>query len=502
MRESMNIVGEKLDLFAAKADVLVLPVFGGEGLDTSTLVERLPESSRKSAARSLKTSEFAGKPGESVVIELHDSRAHYVVLIGLGDAADATLETAREMIGTAVATTRRLGGLSLAVEMPIGEEGDAADIAEAMVIAAQLADYAFDTYKAKNGKRRMKEMTLCIAQGRDVLRVRKAVERGNAIAAGVNIARDLVNMPAQIMNPAALAEAAERIAKEGGKNITLKVLEREECEALGMGAYLAVAQGADHPPKFIHLSYVPERATRKRLAVIGKGVTFDSGGLSLKPADSMMTMKCDMAGAAAVLGLFTVIGQLQPRIEIHGIIAATENMPSGKAIRPGDIVKASNGTTIEILNTDAEGRLTLADALTYAKQLEPTAMVDLATLTGACMVGLGEEITAAMGNDDNLVANILESADDAGEKMWKLPLEKRYRSLIESEVADLRNTAATRYGGSITAGLFLQEFVDDLPWTHLDIAGPAFAERPLSSYLGKGGTGHGVRTLVELIDRM
>lgn len=502
MRESMNIVGEKLDLFAAKADVLVLPVFGGEGFDVTALVERLPESSRKSANRSLKASEFAAKPGESVAVELHDSRAHYIVFMGLGEAKDATLETAREMVGAAVAITRKLGGLSLAVEMPMGEEGDVADIAEAMVIAAQLADYAFDTYKAKNGKRRMKEMTLCIAQGRDVLRVRKAVERGNAIAAGVNIARDLVNMPAQIMTPAALAEAAERIAKEGGKNISLKVLEREDCEALGMGAYLAVAQGAEHPPKFIHLSYMPERATRKRLAVIGKGVTFDSGGLSLKPADSMMTMKCDMAGAAAVLGLFTVIGQLQPRIEIHGIIAATENMPSGKAIRPGDIVKASNGTTIEILNTDAEGRLTLADALTYAKQLEPTAMIDLATLTGACMVGLGEEITAAMGNNDELVASILESADDAGEKMWKLPLEKRYRPLIESEVADLRNIATARYGGSITAGLFLQEFVDDLPWTHLDIAGPAFAERPLSSYLGKGGTGHGVRTLVELFDRL
>lgn len=502
MDKRMNIVGEKLDLFAAKADVLILPVFGGEDFDSASIIERLPESSRKSAARSLKNSEFAAKAGETVTIEMHDGRAHYVVLIGLGGIEDASLETAREMVGTAVATTRRLGGLSLAVEMPVEEDGDAADIAEAMVVAAQLADYAFDTYKAKNGKRRMKEMTLCIAQGRDVLRVRKAVERGNAIAAGVNIARDLVNMPAQIMTPAAVAEAAERIAKEGGKNISLKVLEREECEELGMGAYLAVAQGADHPPKFIHLSYIPERGTKKRLVVVGKGVTFDSGGLSLKPADSMMTMKCDMAGAAAVLGLFTVIGQLQPRIEVHGIIAATENMPSGKAIRPGDIVKASNGTTIEILNTDAEGRLTLADALTYAKKLEPTAMVDLATLTGACMVGLGEEISAAMGNRDDFVASILESADDAGEKMWKLPLEKRYRPLIESDVADLRNIATTRYGGSITAGLFLQEFVDDLPWAHLDIAGPAFAEHPLSSYLGKGGTGHGVRTLVELIDRV
>lgn len=502
MEQIMNILGEKMDLFSAKADVLVMPVFGGEVAAIESVIARLPEGIRKSAARSIKANEFTGKPGEYVAIDVHDSPYHHVIIIGLGSMADATLESAREMIGGAIACTRRLGGRSLAVEIPVSDDGDVADVAEAMVVAAQLADYAFDTYKEKNGKKRMKEMTLVIREGRDVLRVRKAVERGCAIAGGVTVARDLVNMPAQVMTPSALAEAAERIVKEAGKNFSLKVLNRDECEELGMGAYLAVGLGSEEPMKFLHLTYTPERSSKKRLAVIGKGVTFDSGGLSLKPGDGMMTMKCDMAGAAAVLGLFTVLGQLQPRCEVHGIVAAVENMPSGKAIRPGDIVKASNGKTIEILNTDAEGRLTLADALTYAKKLEPTAMIDLATLTGACLVALGEEITGLMSNNDELAQSVIDAAEDAGEKVWRMPLEKRYKSLIESDVADLRNIPTNRYGGSLTAGLFLEEFVDNLPWVHLDIAGPAFAEKPMASYLGKGGTGHGVRTLVELVERM
>lgn len=497
---TMNILGEKVDLFTAKADLLVLPVFGGESFAVESVVSRLPEAARKSAARQMKTMEFVAKPNEAILVELAHGHSHAVVIIGLGNPEDATLETAREMVGVAVQCARRIGAKSIAVEIPVSDDGDVADVAEAMVVGAQLADYAFDAYKAKNGAKRLKDMTLCIPQGRDVLRVRKAVEHGNAVASGVNIARDLVNMPAKVMTPSALAEAAERIAKEGGKNISLKVLEREECEALGMGAYLAVDDGSETPLKFIHLTYTPERATRKRLVVVGKGVTFDSGGLSLKPADGMMTMKCDMAGAASVLGLFSVIGQLQPRVEVHGIIAAVENMPSGKAIRPGDIVKSSNGKTIEILNTDAEGRLTLADALTYAVKLEPTAVVDIATLTGACMVALGEEISGVMSNNDELADLVLAAAGDAGEKMWRMPLEKRYRGMIESDIADLRNIPTSRYGSSLTAGLFLEEFVNGLPWVHLDIAGPAFVEKPISSYLGKGGTGHGVRTLVELLE--
>ncbi|MEK9155049.1 MAG: leucyl aminopeptidase [Patescibacteria group bacterium] len=426
---------------------------------------------------------------------------HAVLFVGLGDGADLSLEAIREMTGHAVAAARRLGAKVLTIKVPTFDN-DVAAVVEGMVVAAHLADYAFDTYKKANGAKRLKDFTLVLENGRDLLKARKAVERGNAIASGVSIARDLVNMPAHVMTPSALAEAAERIAKEGGRTMKLKVLDKDACEKLGMGAYLAVSLGADNPPKFIHLSYKPERPTKKRLVVVGKGVTFDSGGLSLKPADAMMTMKCDMAGAAAVLGFFSALAQLRPRVEVHGIVAATENMPSGKAIRPGDVVKASNGKTIEILNTDAEGRLTLADALTYAKKLEPTAMVDLATLTGACVVALGEEITGLMSNNDDLAGAILSAAGRAGEKMWRMPLEKRYRSLVESDIADLRNIATTRYGGSLTAGLFLEEFVDGLPWAHLDIAGPAFAEKPMASYIGKGGTGHGVRTLVELVEGM
>lgn len=495
----MNIIGEKIDLLNAKADLLVCMVFGGSEYSLDAVLNLCPEAVKKTIARQAKLSDFQAKSNETLVVDLPQGHAASLAIIGLGASQEATLETAREAVGTAVSLARRMNAKSLAMNIPVSEDGDVSHVAEAMVVSALLADYAFDTYKPKNGAKRLKEMTLCIAQSKDVLRVRKAVERGTAIATGVNLARDLVNMPAHVITPTALVETAERIVKESGKTMSLKVLEREECEALGMGAYLAVAQGADHPPKFLHLTYIPERSTRKRLAVVGKGVTFDSGGLSLKPADGMMTMKCDMAGAAAVLGLFTAIGQLQPRVEVHGIIAATENMPSGKAIHPGDIVKASNGKTIEILNTDAEGRLTLADALTYAVKLEPTAMVDLATLTGACVVALGEEITGLMSNNDELADSVLIAAGDAGERMWRMPLEKKYKSMIESDIADLRNIGTARHAGSLTAGLFLQEFVENVPWVHLDIAGPAFFEKSSTPYLGKGGTGHGVRTLVELL---
>lgn len=501
MKKIMNILGEKGDIFSTNTDVAIIPVVGGKERIEASVVQTLPAHLRLVTERVLHNASFTGKLGEYVLIQnpqAHGPQTFFI--IGLGEGT-VTLEKTREVIGVAVGLTRKIGAQTMAIavqtwEMPFS------DVVEAMVVAAHCADYVFDTYKKSNSDKKITDFTLVLENGRDVLRARKAVERGEAIASGVTIARDLVNMPAHVMTPSALAEAAEHIAKEGGKSMKVKILDREECEKLGMGAYLAVALGADNPPKFIHLSYKPERPTKKRLVVVGKGVTFDSGGLSLKPADAMMTMKCDMAGAAAVLGLFTALAQLRPRVEVHGIVAATENMPSGKAIRPGDIVKASNGKTIEILNTDAEGRLTLADALTYAKRLSPTAMIDLATLTGACLVALGEEITGLMSNNDTLANAVLDAADRAGEKMWRMPLEKRYRSLIDSDVADLRNIPTSRYGGSLTAGLFLEEFVDGLPWVHLDLAGPAFAERPMASYLGKGGTGHGVRTLVELVESM
>lgn len=499
----MHINVERGELLGSVADLAALPVWQ-DGFELADVAQSVPETLRKAFMRQAKAIGFTGAFGQAVAVAGGAETHGTLLVLGLGLKADFGLESAREWTGLVVARARTMAAKTIALPLP-GVDGDDVDVralAEATVVALELADYTFDTFKKSLSEKRLKTATLVVAHGRDVNRVRKGVARAVAIVGGVSVARDLVNMPAQSMTPDHLAEAAERIAKAGGKQIKVKILDREQCTKLGMGAYLAVALGSDNPPKFIHLTYKPTRPTKKSVAIVGKGVTFDSGGLSLKPADGMMTMKCDMAGAASVLGLFATLAALQPRVEVHGIIAAVENMPSGKAIRPGDIVKASNGKTIEILNTDAEGRLTLADALHYAVGLDVDAVIDLATLTGACVVALGEEITGLMSNDDELAEKLLESAQDAGEKMWEMPLEKRYRSLIDSEIADLRNIPTSRYGGSLTAGLFLQEFVNEVPWAHLDIAGPAFAEKPMASYIGKGGTGHGVRTLVEYLERM
>jgi leucyl aminopeptidase len=294
-----------------------------------------------------------------------------------------------------------------------------------------------------------------------------------------------------------LVNSAKEIAK-GKKDLKVRVYDKEQLEKMGAGGLLAVNQGSDHEPYLVHMVYKPEGNIKKKIAIVGKAVTFDSGGLSLKPAEYMMSMKCDMGGSAALLGLFSVIDNINPQVEVHGIFGAVENMPSGKAIRPGDVIKALNGKTIEILNTDAEGRVTLADTLSFAVKKKPDLIIDLATLTGACVVALGEEISGVMSNNPELANKILIAAASAGEKMWELPLEKNYKKLLKSDIADLKNIGG-RYGGALTAGLFLEEFVDKTPWAHLDIAGPAYAERPINSYEKKGATGHGVRTLIEFI---
>jgi leucyl aminopeptidase len=280
------------------------------------------------------------------------------------------------------------------------------------------------------------------------------------------------------------------------------VLEQADCAKLAMGAYLGVAQGSQEPPKFIHLRYAPARRPRRRVAVVGKGITFDSGGLDLKPADGMLRMKDDRSGAAAVLGIFQALPQLKLPIEVHGLIAATENMPSGTAQRPGDIVRAMNGLTIEIGNTDAEGRLTLADALAYAAQeTKPDEMIDMATLTGAVVIALGQGISGVFASDDGLARRVLAAAETAGERMWRLPLHEEYKDGIKSDVADLNNVSSQRGGGAIVAGLFMRDFTAGIPWAHLDIAGTAFTEREHA--LGpKGATGAAVRTVLSYLSAL
>jgi leucyl aminopeptidase len=314
----------------------------------------------------------------------------------------------------------------------------------------------------------------------------------------VELARELVAAPPNVVTPQALADTAAAIAQ--AFNLELKVLERADCEALGMGSYLAVAQGSDLPPKFIHLTYRPTGPVTRRLALVGKGLTFDSGGYNLKTAGSQIEMmKYDMGGSGAVLGAMRAIAELKPAgLEVHMIVAACDNMISGGAIHPGAIVTASNGKTIEINNTDAEGRLTLADALVYARKLEPDAVVDLATLTGACLIALGEEIAGLWSPNDGLAAALVGAAEQGGEALWRMPLRPSYREGLKSGLADMKNTGP-RPGGSITAALFLQDFVgQDIPWAHLDIAGTVWSDKGRGMDPA-GATGFGVRTLVNWV---
>ena len=318
------------------------------------------------------------------------------------------------------------------------------------------------------------------------------------VCAGVELARELVAAPPNSVTPSELANTAEALAKDHG--LELKVLERSDCEAKGMGSFLSVCQGSDMDPKFIHLTYRPSDAVHKRLVLVGKGLTFDSGGYNLKVGAAQIDMmKFDMGGSAAVFGAMRAIAELQPAgVEVHMLVASCENMINGSAVHPGDIVTASNGTTIEINNTDAEGRLTLADALVYASELKPDAIVDLATLTGACVVALGDEIAGLWSGDDGLSEALESAASNAGEGLWRMPLHSSYRKGLKSLLADMKNTGP-RPGGSITAALFLKEFVEaGIPWAHIDIAGTVWTDkgRDLNP---SGATGYGVRTLVNWV---
>jgi leucyl aminopeptidase len=365
--------------------------------------------------------------------------------------------------------------------------------AQAVIEGAMLGNYTFERYKREKSEKQVETVRLLAPPGRPGREVTDGARRGESFARATAFARDLVNAPANDVHPTHLAEVARQIAREA--RLTVKIYERAECERMGMGAFLGVAAGSQQPPKFIHLTWTPPGRARRRVAVIGKGVTFDAGGLDLKTAEGMLRMKDDMSGAAAVLATMRAMPELAPPVEVHGLIAATENMPSGSALRPGDVLKAMNGTTIEVGNTDAEGRLTLADALCYANaRIKPDEIVDLATLTGACVVALGPLCAGLLASDQPLADRLLAAAEQAGERVWQLPLIEEYRENLKSDVADLNNVGP-RGGGAITAALFLKEFAGATPWAHLDIAGPAFSEKDLP-LAPKGATGVAVRMLL------
>jgi len=369
-------------------------------------------------------------------------------------------------------------------------------LSKAITEGAILGSYRFDKYKTKKEEEENSNLENLYIYGGD----QEGISLGKILAEAQNFTRDLVNEPGNVINPISLAEIAQKVAQDYG--LECRVYDEKEIQEMGMYALWSVGKGSATPPRFVHMVYKPEGEPKERIAIVGKGLTFDSGGLNIKTGDYMRTMKMDKSGACAVIGIMKAIAQLKPQVEVHGIFGAAENMPSGTAYRPDDIIRAMNGKTIEIDNTDAEGRVTLADSLSYASKLGVSRIIDMATLTGACMVALGEYTAGLFTNDDEFGEEILSLSKLTGERMWKLPMDdKRLREKIKKGEGDVLNSGG-RYGGAITAAMFLEEFVGEgIKWVHLDIAGPAHLREEFS-YYAKGGTGFGVRTCVEYILRL
>lgn len=438
--------------------------------------------------------EFKGKAESGTVTRVGaNSPIRKIGIVGLGKAENLTLETLRRATAKAVRMALKEKVKTLGLSLPLWN-GDGAASAQAIAEAIELTLHQDNRFKSGDDEKKaptLQSIDLLGFDGQDA-----AFTKARQIALGVILARELVSAPANVVTPITMAETAEAIAREYG--LEIQILEKDDCEKLGMGAFLGVAQASEMPPKFIHLTYRPEGTPRKKLAIVGKGLTFDSGGLNLKVGGSSIEMmKTDMGGAAATLGAAKAIAQLKPDAEVHFISAVTENMISGHAMHPGDILTASNGKTIEINNTDAEGRLTLADALVFAEKLGVEAIVDLATLTGACIVALGEDIAGLFSPSEELAKQFMEAAKHSGEKFWQLPMEEKYFDSMKSVVADMKNTGS-RAGGAISASLFLKQFVKETPWLHLDIAGPVWTDKD-TGYNNAGGTGFGVRTLVNWV---
>jgi leucyl aminopeptidase len=419
--------------------------------------------------------------------------AKRILLVGVGGKKG--LSPAR--LRAVTATLARASSSEKTLAVALGDHAESPAALRAIAEGLALGAYTFTKYFTgdRAPKKSLEKVSLHRSSGRADAAATRAVEQGLAVAKGVNLARDAVNEPPNVLTPEALAGLARGVAKSGKLKIT--VLDEKGILKAGMRLHAAVGQGSENKPRFIHLSYVPKKPKAK-LVFVGKGLTFDSGGLCIKPAPGMGEMKSDMGGAAAVLGAMSAVASLGPNVEVHGIIGAAENMPDGNAYRPADVFESLDGKTVEIINTDAEGRLVLADALAYARKLEPDLLVDAATLTGACVIALGKTCSAFFTSDDKLAKRFERAADEAGEQFWRMPLLPELRESLQSDVADLKHTG-DRYGGSITAALFLKEFVGETPWIHCDIAGPALWDRAKGIY-PKGGTGHAVLTFLSLVE--
>ena len=439
----------------------------------------------------LATQGFTGKVGQTCVLPGEGGRL--VVALGLGPEADLTVAAYRTAAAGLARAASRCPHVAIDVLDTVPERLARRDVAQAVAEGILLGAYRYTALKSDPERSHLESLAVVGTGG---AKVRAGLARGQVVAEAVCLARDLVNQPGGSLTPTAFATRAEEVGAL--RHFGVQVLDRDAIEEEKLGGLLGVNRGSDEEPRFVKLSWAPERA-RGTVALVGKGITFDSGGLSLKTTEGMVGMKGDMAGAAAVLATFSALDALQPPVRVRGYLPLTDNMPGGDATRVGDVLRIRNGTTVEVLNTDAEGRLVLADGLSLASEDKPDAIVDLATLTGACMVALGTKVAGVMGNHEGFIDAVRAAADAAGEPMWTLPLPAEMRRQIDSDVADIKNVAGARWGGALIAGLFLKEFVaDGIPWAHLDIAGPADASEE-DAETRKGGTGFGVRTLLELL---
>ena len=483
------------DIASVEADAIVVNLFEGvkrPGGATGAVDKALGGAITKL----IEQGEIKGKLNEiSIIHGLDKIPARIVAVVGLGKKSEFTLDKIRALTAEFCRSLRKLNCRRIATIVHGagvgGIETEAAS--QAITEGSLLGLYRFRKHITKEPENHdMAEIIIAERDTAKLTALKQGCKKGRVIAEATNLARDLINEPANYMTPSDMAKIAKGLAKKFGLELT--ILDREQMEKEGMGSLLGVAQGSRQPPKLIVLSYKGDKKSSDTLGFVGKGITFDSGGISIKPSESMAEMKGDMAGAAAVMAALSAIAQLKPKVNVAAVIPATENLPGGNALKPGDVLKAMNGKTIEVVNTDAEGRLILADALGYAVKQGFSPLIDLATLTGACHIALGAICSGILGNSQELIEKIIKAGTEAGERLWQLPMYEEYKEQNKSDVADIKNSGG-RWGGAITAAQFLSEFVGDKPWVHIDIAGTAQTEKE-RGYIVKGATGVGVRTLV------
>ncbi|CAN5755355.1 leucyl aminopeptidase [soil metagenome] len=502
----VQVTATRVAADALKTELLILHVFERDSQAVG-FVAKVDALYDGALSRVLGSGDFSGRANDTLVVYPPDAECgiRRVLLVGVGKREDHTVERLRRAVGTAVRVAERMALSEMSVSVGhvhhLSEHMGDYYAGLAAVEAAVLAGWDYRELKTQaqeSGPRAtLGQVTIIAHDDRELPELQRAADHGRITARGANVARDLQQRPSNLATPSYVADRAREIADRLGMDIT--VLDREQMREEGMHALLAVAQGTQEEPRFVVLEYRGGTDGDRPVALVGKGVTFDTGGISIKPADRMEEMKYDMSGAAAVIGAMNAIAELKLKINVVALVPLTENMPSGTAVKPGDVISSHLGKSIEIINTDAEGRLILADALSYARRFEPVAMIDCATLTGACVIALGHHAIGLMGNDGRLIDQVRAAGHRTGERCWPLPLWDEYREQIDSPIADIKNSGG-RAAGSITAGWFLKEFVsDDLPWAHLDIAGTAYRTDEAAPYLRKGAAGVPTRLLIDWV---